>query len=65
MKRADFSIAPWHRSPFCCGAGRLGVRRYLITGGEMLADDRAARFSAAEANAIKALSIAPNDAWLT
>ncbi|UPJ73467.1 adenylate/guanylate cyclase domain-containing protein [Bradyrhizobium sp. 187] len=34
----------------------------LTTGGEMLTDDRAARFSAAEANAIKALSLAPDDA---
>jgi TolB-like protein/class 3 adenylate cyclase len=41
------------------GMARVG----LAMGAAVLADDRAARFSAAEANAIKALSLAPDYAW--
>jgi tetratricopeptide (TPR) repeat protein len=35
----------------------------LVMGAAMLADDRTAHFSAAETNAIKGLSLAPNHAW--
>jgi tetratricopeptide (TPR) repeat protein len=41
------------------GMARVG----LAMGAAVLADDRAAHFSAAEANAIKALSLAPDYAW--
>ena len=39
------------------------ARVHLAMGAAMLADDRAAQFSAAEANAIKALSLAPDYPW--
>jgi TolB-like protein/class 3 adenylate cyclase/Tfp pilus assembly protein PilF len=39
------------------------ARVHLAMGAAMLADDRAAHFSAAEANAIKALSLAPDYPW--
>ncbi len=39
------------------------ARVHLAMGAAMLAEDRAAHFSAAEANAIKALSLAPDYPW--
>ena len=39
------------------------ARVHLAMGAAVLADDRAALFSAAEANAIKALSLAPDYPW--
>ena len=39
------------------------ARVHLAMGAAMLADDRAAQFSAAEANAVKALSLAPDYPW--
>jgi TolB-like protein/class 3 adenylate cyclase/Tfp pilus assembly protein PilF len=39
------------------------ARVHLAMGAAMLADDRAAQFSAAETNAIKALSLAPDYPW--
>lgn len=46
-----------------CIAALVGTAFVDLTiGGEMLTDDRASRFSAAETNAIEALSMAPNDA---
>ena len=39
------------------------ARVHLAMGAAMLADDRAAHFSAAEANAIKAISLAPDYPW--
>ena len=39
------------------------ARVHLAMGAAMLADDRAAQFSVAEANAIKALSLAPDYPW--
>ena len=62
-KRAAFLNVPWRSIPEMSKRWSAWQASILHMGASFLTDDRAARFSAAETNAIKALSLAPDHAW--